>query len=155
MRIGSTLKDLRMKKKLKQKEVADSLGITAVAYNRFENDNRKPSYELLILIADFFEVDVGYFFYRDDIDNGFILIRILFNEYLNTYIEINKLGKKYLNESGSRGSKLTLTEQRLENELEAKYLHLQSLKSEINQFTNLKSFDLFIDDMWMKGKVEL
>ena len=62
MKIGHKLKDLRETKNLKQKEVALILGISPVTYNRYESDQRKPSFEIMIMISDYFDVDFAYFF---------------------------------------------------------------------------------------------
>lgn len=54
--IGDKLKLLREQRDYTQGYVADTLGISRVNYNRYENNNREPDGETLKRIADFFGV---------------------------------------------------------------------------------------------------
>ena len=54
--IGDKLKQLREQRDYSQGYVADTLGISRVNYNRYENNNREPDGETLKRIADFFNV---------------------------------------------------------------------------------------------------
>ena len=54
--IGDKLKQLREQRDYSQGYVADTLGISRVNYNRYENNNREPDGETLKRIADFFDV---------------------------------------------------------------------------------------------------
>ena len=65
------LKELRIIKELSQQEVADYLHCSVVSYSRYETGNRSPSLEMLVKIADFFDVTVDYLLGRDRIsENG-------------------------------------------------------------------------------------
>ncbi|HYF77367.1 MAG TPA: helix-turn-helix transcriptional regulator [Symbiobacteriaceae bacterium] len=55
------LKELRERKSLLQKDVAEHLGVSVQYYNEIEN-GRRPSFRLALLIADFFEVPVDQLF---------------------------------------------------------------------------------------------
>ena len=57
---GSRLKELREKKGLKQEELALALSVSPSAIGMYERDYREPSDELLIKIADFFNVTTDY-----------------------------------------------------------------------------------------------
>lgn len=50
------LKDIRVAKGLTQKVVADYIGCSPVVYSRYETGDREPSIDMLIRIADCFEV---------------------------------------------------------------------------------------------------
>lgn len=60
------LKNLRDKKKLTQKQVAEMLEINTRTYSSYENNEREPSSEVLILIADLFNVSVDYLLGLDE-----------------------------------------------------------------------------------------
>lgn len=66
------LKELRIIKGLSQQEVADYLHCSAVSYSRYETGNRSPSLDILIKIADFFDVTLDYLLDRQHIsEHGF------------------------------------------------------------------------------------
>lgn len=58
------LKELRLKKKLSQKELAEELGITQEAVSFLETGKRNPSYELLKKISKYFDVSVDDLFLK-------------------------------------------------------------------------------------------
>ena len=58
--IGDKLKQLREQRDYSQGYVADTLGISRVNYNRYENNNREPDGETLKRIADFFNVSTDF-----------------------------------------------------------------------------------------------
>ena len=55
MKIGSNLKFLRKERNLTQEDVAKILNITRQAYNRYENNQRELSLDMLCALADFYE----------------------------------------------------------------------------------------------------
>lgn len=54
------LKELRLKRGLTQKQVADALHINQVAYCLYENGKRRLSCETVVKLAFFFDVTTGY-----------------------------------------------------------------------------------------------
>lgn len=56
----SILKSLRTSKKLTQEELAKKLKISRSTIGMYENGSREPDYEMLEMIADFFNVDIDY-----------------------------------------------------------------------------------------------
>lgn len=73
------LKDLRTKKGLKQKEVAEALGFTTATYNRYEKGVSTPKANNIIALANFFEVSPDFLLYGDEsgmsqVDNDIILL---------------------------------------------------------------------------------
>ncbi|MED4569644.1 helix-turn-helix domain-containing protein [Brevibacillus agri] len=57
---ASRLRALRTKHKLRQKDVANKLGITESAYGYYEQGRREPSHETLQQLATMFDVTVDY-----------------------------------------------------------------------------------------------
>jgi transcriptional regulator with XRE-family HTH domain len=62
-----TLKDLRKEKKLNQGELAELLGITAQAYQKYEYGTAELTHENLVKLADFYGVSTDYLLGRTDI----------------------------------------------------------------------------------------
>lgn len=60
------LRLLRSEKGVSQKQVAESLGITETGYQNYEVGRRKPTFDILPAIADFFGVSTDYLFGRTD-----------------------------------------------------------------------------------------
>jgi len=60
MNFSERLKQLRLKRKLSQQELADRLGIANSTVSMYERGERKPDLEMLELIGDFFNVDIDY-----------------------------------------------------------------------------------------------
>lgn len=56
--ISNKLKEIRVKKAKSQQEVADYLEITRQAYSHYEVGRRKPDYETLLKLAEFYEISV-------------------------------------------------------------------------------------------------
>lgn len=54
------LKNLRVAKGVSQQIVADYLEITRQAYSNYENGNRAPDNEMLLKLAEYFNVSVDY-----------------------------------------------------------------------------------------------
>ena len=53
-------KELRMSQRLTQDELAKKLKISKSSISMYENGNREPDFEVLELIADYFNVDMNY-----------------------------------------------------------------------------------------------
>lgn len=63
---ASRLRQLRQERKLRQKDMAEKLGITESAYGYYEQGRREPPYETLQQLADFFGVSIDYLLGRVD-----------------------------------------------------------------------------------------
>lgn len=59
MPFNTMLKTLRLKKGLTQEELAKLTGLTRSAIGMYESGNREPKYEVLEVLADFFNVDMN------------------------------------------------------------------------------------------------
>ena len=64
--LSERLKQLRIKKAVTQKTLADFLGIAEVSMQRFEYGTSKPKLENLIALADYFDVSLDYLVGRSD-----------------------------------------------------------------------------------------
>ena len=64
--IGDTLKRLRTKKGLTSEELCSKIGIKGGSYRNYERNDRKPDYETLVKLADFYNVSTDYLLGRPD-----------------------------------------------------------------------------------------
>lgn len=60
MEFMNVLKNLRNKKEISQVELAKDLGLSAGTIGMYESGKRKPSFEALESIADYFNVSIDY-----------------------------------------------------------------------------------------------
>jgi len=68
--LGSRLKELRNKKKLTQKQLAEKINVTHVSISGYESGNRSPDTDTLQRLADFFEVSTDYLLGRTNPKNS-------------------------------------------------------------------------------------
>ena len=54
------IKEIRLQKGLSQSDAASALGISSVVYSRYETGARQPSIDMLIHMADVFDVSIDY-----------------------------------------------------------------------------------------------
>lgn len=59
------LKELRLKKGLKQTELGEKVGVKQNTFTNWENGKREPSFENLIKLADLLEVSLDWLFGRE------------------------------------------------------------------------------------------
>lgn len=64
------LKEIRYKKHMTAKEVAEQVGISKAFYCQLENQKRRLLYETAIKIANVFGVKPDYLFYEDTINKN-------------------------------------------------------------------------------------
>ena len=80
---GDILKNLRESKNTTQKDLADHLGITDRNIRYYETGQRMPPTDILIKIADYFNVSVDYLLGRTDIKDPMNKIESEFNKSFN------------------------------------------------------------------------
>lgn len=68
--IGTRIKELRLNKKVTQKEIAEGIGVSSVSIQRFEYGSVRPSLDTLIALADFFDVSLDFLTGRNDNPNS-------------------------------------------------------------------------------------
>ncbi|MBE5754510.1 MAG: helix-turn-helix transcriptional regulator [Clostridiales bacterium] len=66
MKIGKTLRSLRLQKKLSQEDLAKLLNISRQAYCRYENDQRELSLDFLCKLADFYDETTDFILGREN-----------------------------------------------------------------------------------------
>lgn len=64
--IGNRLHDLRLLRCLRIKDIAESIGLSPMAYNHYEWGDREPSLDVLKKLCDFFDVSADYLIGRSD-----------------------------------------------------------------------------------------
>ena len=64
------IKYLRHSRALSQVQLADKLGVKKQSISNWENDNIRPSVEMLEKIADFFDVSTDYLLGREEKGKG-------------------------------------------------------------------------------------
>ena len=63
---GEHLKSIRKEKKNTQKQVAQAINITERNYQNYELNEKKPGFDNLIALADYFDVSLDYLVGRSD-----------------------------------------------------------------------------------------
>lgn len=66
-RFCERVKQLRVERGLKQREMAEQFGLALNSYQAYEYETRYPEFKGLIAIADFFDVSLDYLVGRSDI----------------------------------------------------------------------------------------
>ena len=59
------LKTARKKSGMTQQEVADAIGVVQSAYKNYEQGNREPKGDIIVMLADLFHVTTDYLLGRD------------------------------------------------------------------------------------------
>lgn len=60
------LRETRIKNGFTQQNMADKLGISLNAYQKYEQAERSPSLDCLVKIADIFDISIDYLLCRDE-----------------------------------------------------------------------------------------
>lgn len=63
---GTHLKEIRKEKKITQKQLAQDINSTERGIQSYELNEKKPSFETLIALADYFNVSLDYLVGRSD-----------------------------------------------------------------------------------------
>lgn len=63
---GTHLKELRKSRKITQKQLAKDIGASERGIQQYELGERKPTYDMLIALADYFDVSLDYLVGRSD-----------------------------------------------------------------------------------------
>ena len=66
IKFSERLRELRREKKVTQAKMADFLGIKLRSYQNYEGSSRRPDYEGLVALADYFDVTTDYLLGRTD-----------------------------------------------------------------------------------------
>lgn len=90
------MQELREKMGLSQTEVANKLSISKSTYWDYEKSKREPNYEILIQIADFFQVPLDYLLRRELPETGCVISPDEL-EMLKKYQSLSPRRKKLIN----------------------------------------------------------
>ena len=63
---SSRLKELRTNKNITMDKLGKDIGVTRATISNFENGQRKPSLDVVIKLADYFQVSIDYLVGRTD-----------------------------------------------------------------------------------------
>ncbi len=66
IKFSERIRELRQEKGIKQREMADILGVKLRSYQNYEGGDRRPDYEGLVALADYFGVTTDYLLGRSD-----------------------------------------------------------------------------------------
>ena len=106
MTLGARLKELRTQKHLKQEDLQKRFSLSSGRYSLYENDRRKPDYELLTEFADFYDVSLDYLVGRTDISITPNQIPLHFSlneiEHIKKYRALDERGKDAVDETLER-----------------------------------------------------
>jgi len=90
---GERLRESRESKGLNQPEIAKILSVAKQTISNWENDNRFPDKDMLVKLADFFNVTIDYLIGRTDIKTALVV-----NEKVNgNDIQLEVNSKEYPN----------------------------------------------------------
>lgn len=93
--IGDTLKRLRTKKGLTSEELCSKIGIKGGSYRNYERNDRKPGYDTLVKLADFYNVSTDYLLGRPTAQPPTDALERLFTEKSFSALE-EELLRKYM-----------------------------------------------------------
>lgn len=93
--IGDTLKRLRTKKGLTSEELCSKIGIKGGSYRNYERNDRKPDYDTLVKLADFYGVSTDYLLGRPTAQPPTDTLERLFTEKSFSALE-EELLRKYM-----------------------------------------------------------
>ena len=92
--VGMRIRELRMEKGITQNELSNYLGLTPKMVSFYELEQRFPPHDILIKLADYFDVSTDYLLGRSEIKNSDQLLK----EYSSlTYESQKKLEKQIRN----------------------------------------------------------
>lgn len=94
---------LRIEAGLKQTQIAEEMEISAARYSQYESGKRTPDYDLIIRIADFYNVSLDYIFGRSEYRSSFngmpnecILLDGKDAVIYRMYIELSAISKNFV-----------------------------------------------------------
>lgn len=64
--LSDRLMQLQAERNVLKKDISKAVGISVMAYYRYERNERQPTADILIALADFFDVSLDYLVGRSD-----------------------------------------------------------------------------------------
>lgn len=65
-KLNERLIELKEQKSILQKDIAEQVGVSLRSYQRYEYGDRQPTADILIALADYFDVSIDYLVGRSD-----------------------------------------------------------------------------------------
>lgn len=93
MILGKILRDLREKHNYTQRELAKALNITPACLSKYETGRSTPSPDMLIKIADTFNVLVDYLLGRNSLQFDYKMLNEKFYKNITVFDAINSIVK--------------------------------------------------------------
>lgn len=95
------LYNLRINAKESQESVAEAIGVSRVAYTRYENGTREPKGITIVRIAHHFNVSTESLFMMDEPENTPDISQLNNDElqFIKDYRSLNKQGKDYMRQT--------------------------------------------------------
>ncbi|MEN6463056.1 MAG: helix-turn-helix transcriptional regulator [Syntrophomonas sp.] len=126
--LGQNLKKLREVRKIAQKNLADMLGVGISTVAGWERDYRNPDLEMLVKLADFYDVSVDSLLGRQDFD-----VKVdIDSDRIKYKSEVEKLGDEITHSISQAVTDGILTEAQARISLQA-CQHIMALMIESNQ----------------------
>lgn len=91
--LGKRIKELRLERGVTQSELSDYLGLTPKMVSFYELEQRFPPQDIIIKLADYFNVSADYLLGRSEIRNSDELLK----EYSSLYNKSPKEIEEYIN----------------------------------------------------------
>ena len=88
--LGKRIKELRLEKRITQSELSNYLGLTPKMVSFYELEQRFPPQDMIIKLADYFNVSADYLLGRSDIRNPDKLLKEYSSLYLENFEEFEK-----------------------------------------------------------------
>lgn len=88
--LGENIKSNRLKKKLTQKKLAETIGVSTITIQNYENNRREPNIETLLLIAKALEVPVSELLNEECEENNELLRLIIDKKNLDVEVDIKE-----------------------------------------------------------------
>ena len=70
IKFAERLRELRKERHVTQKDMGEILGIQLRSYQCYESGDRRPDYEKLVALADYFDVTTDYLLGRSDVPHS-------------------------------------------------------------------------------------
>lgn len=96
--LGSRIKLLREELGLKQEELAKKLSVSSSAIGMYERDAREPNNELMLKIANFFNVSLDYLLGKSDIRNPEKEEPSWLSDFMDNYVPPSEKQKQQIRE---------------------------------------------------------
>ena len=102
LQFSKMLKYSRVTRQLKQSELAKKLNVGRTTITHLENGERAPSFELLLAIADYFDISLDTMLGREKFTRGEITLRNPDTEDILTLLDSLETSRKYEEELKKR-----------------------------------------------------